>query len=95
MIQEIHTITPQIDFGFGQTVKRVTAGTPVTIWLSTLYNRDAYSFSLLAPGTVTKISDYEYTVTHNTAGVYSPILTVTHKATGLRLESNTLNLTIS
>ena len=95
MIQEIHTITPQIDFGFGQTVKRVTAGTPVTIWLSTLYNRDAYSFDLTAPGTVTKVSDYEYTVMHTVSGVYSPQLTVTHKATGLRLVSNTLNLTIS
>ncbi|MHA3787460.1 hypothetical protein ACX0HA_04555 [Flavobacterium hauense] len=95
MIQQIHTVTPEIDFGFGQTVKREGAGVPVTIWLATIYNRDAYSFSLSAPGSITKLSDYEYTVIHTTPGVYSPVLTVTHKATGLRLVSNTLNLTIN
>ena len=95
MIQQIHTLTPQIDFGFGHTVKKVPAGTSVTIWLSTLYNREAYCFALTAPGTITKVSDYEYTVMHTVSGVYSPQLTVTHKATGLRLVSNTLNLTIS
>lgn len=95
MIQEIHTIAPEIDFGFGHTVKKVAAGTHVTIWLSTIYNRDAYSFTLTAPGSIVAVSPYEYTVTHSTPGVYTLMLAVTHKATGLRLVSNTLNLTLT
>lgn len=95
MIQQIHTLTPEIDFGFGHMVKKVAAGIPVTVWLGTLYNLEAYNFELSAPGIITVVSPYEYTVTHNIPGVYSPVLTVTHIPTGLRLVSNTLNLTIT
>jgi len=95
MINSIQQVPPQIDFGFGATAKGVSRNTTVTIWLSTLYNEDAYSFTLLSQyGSVIKNSNYEYLLTLAQPGSYSISLAVTQKATGIRLMSNTLTLTI-
>lgn len=91
----IQQLPPQIDFGFGKTAQRVQSNTPVKIWLNTLYNTGAYTFSLITPyGSLNKASDYEYTLTIAQPGTYSISLAVTQKATGIRLMSNILTLTI-
>lgn len=95
MIQNIKYIPPYIDFGFGVTTKNTAKNNPVTVWLSTLYNQEAYTFSLTGPGTITKVSNYEYTVTHNTPGIYNLQLIVTLKATNTPFESNILTLTLT
>ena len=91
----IQQLQPQIDFGFGATTKGVSRNTPVTIWLSTLYNEEAYTFALISPyASIAKTSNYEYKVTLAQPGTYSLSLAVTQKATGIRLMSNILTLTI-
>lgn len=91
----IQHIQPQIDLGFGVTQKSVGVQNAVTVWLNTLYNEDAYSFVLLlSQGSYTKMSDYEYILYYTQPGTYTISLIVTQKATGMRLESNTLTLTI-
>ena len=95
MIYNVKKITPFIDFGFGVTEITVAAGKPVTVWLSTLYNRNAYTFELSAPGTVTKISDYEYLVDHDTEGLYPITLTVASKDGTISLVSNTITLNLN
>lgn len=95
MIQNIKYIPPYIDFGFGVTTKNTSINKAVTVWLSTLYNQDAYTFSLTGPGTITKVSNYEYTVTHNTPGMYTLQLIVTLKATNTPFESNLLYLNLT
>ena len=69
-------------------------GSPVRVWLSTLYNRNAYTFELTAPGTVTKVSDYEYVVTHGTKGLYPITLSVRSKDGSISLVSNTITLNL-
>lgn len=73
---------------------KITTGSPVRVWLSTLYNRNAYTFELTAPGTVTKISDYEYVVTHGTKGLYPITLSVRSKDGSISLVSNTITLNL-
>lgn len=95
MIENIRYLTPYIDFGFGITTKNARLNDTVTVWLSTLYNQEAYSFSFVGPGTVTKITNYQYTITHNVPGTYNLQLIVTLKATSTRLESNLLTLNLN
>ena len=95
MIYNVKKITPFIDFGFGVTEKNAAAGAAVKVWLSTLYNQNAYTFELSAPGAVTKVSDYEYIVTHNTQGLYPLFLTVTSKDGIINLVSNTITLNLN
>lgn len=94
MIYNAKKITPFIDFGFGITEKTAATGSPVRVWLSTLYNRNAYTFELTAPGTVTKISDYEYVVTHGTKGLYPITLSVRSKDGSISFVSNTITLNL-
>lgn len=95
MIQNIQYIPPYINFGFGVTTKLSTIHKPITVWLSTLYNQEAYTFSLTGPGTITKVSNYQYTIAHNVPGLYNIQLVVTLKATNTPLESNILYLTLT
>lgn len=95
MIQQLRNMPPFIDFGLGVTEKTISVGQKVTIWLSTLYNPDAYSTSLDAAGAeVTRISDYEYEVVCGTPGVYSISLAVGSTSRKISLQSNTLTLTV-
>ncbi|MCO6147520.1 hypothetical protein [Flavobacterium sp. NRK1] len=96
-MRNIQHIKPSIDFGFGATQKREETYTPVTLWLSTLYNTSAYTFEVLFPpsgGSLQKISDYEYRITYVDSGTYEISMAVTQKATGIRLVSNPVTLTI-
>jgi len=95
MIQQLKTAAPIITFGFGVTQTQVAAGQPVTIWLSTLYNQLAYTFRLAAVGgQITKISNYEYSVTYSAKGSYTINVTVNSTDKTISLVSNTLNLTV-
>ncbi|KGO91742.1 PKD domain-containing protein [Flavobacterium subsaxonicum] len=95
MIQQLKTLTPFIHFGLGANQKQVAAGQPVTIWLDTLYNQEAYTFRLAAVGSqITKISNYEYQVTYAAAGSYTINFTVNSADKTISLASNTLNLTV-
>ena len=94
MISEYKNLTPAIDFGLGLTTMQATAGQPVTVWLQTLYNRQAYTFMLQCEGTVNKISDYRYEVTFATPGSYTIQLAVTPVNKGASLMSNTIDLTV-
>ncbi|KOS07005.1 hypothetical protein AM493_13910 [Flavobacterium akiainvivens] len=95
----IHALThtlPAISFGFGQIEKTAAVNLPLTVWLDTLYRLDAYTFTLAAAGaTVTKISNYEYTVVYPTPGSYTISMTVNNVAKTISLESNILSITIA
>ena len=95
MIQQLKNIPPFIDFGFGITQVQVTAGQPVTVWLTTLYNQDVYTFSLTAQGTVTKISNYEYVVAQTQPGTYTIKLGVNTSDKKISLVSNILTLIVT
>jgi hypothetical protein len=96
MIQQLKNLTPFIDFGFGNTQRQVTVNTPVTVWLNTLYNQDAYAFTLLANGAaVTPISNYEYTVTCPAPGTYTLSLAVGTPDKKISLASNILTLIVT
>lgn len=94
MIKQLQNIKPQISFGLGYTQTTVAAGTPVTVWLDTLYNLDAYVFFLSSPGTIARISDYEYRVTVHSPGTYPITLSVASKTAKISLQSNTITLTV-
>jgi hypothetical protein len=94
MIHDLKNAAPSITFGFGALAKEVAAGEPATVWLSTLYNQDAYVFSLQCEGAVQAVSNYEYEVTFSTAGTYSIQLLVSTKTKGASLQSNILTLTV-
>ena len=95
MIAQLKTITPVIDLGFGSTQQEVTAGTPITVWLNTIYNQEVYSFSLMATGAaVTKISDYEYVVAYPLPGMYEVKMIVGTADKKISLESNILNVIV-
>ncbi|RYD94286.1 MAG: hypothetical protein EOP54_17765 [Sphingobacteriales bacterium] len=96
MITTLKNIPPYIDFGFGITQMETTVGQPVTVWLNTLYNQEAYTFALSAPGAeVTKISNYQYQLTYATAGSYVISMDVAHAENTKSLESNILNITVT
>jgi len=96
MIHELKNITPFISFDFGITQTQAAVSQLVTIWLSTLYNQEAYTFVLSAPGAVvTKITNYEYFVAYPSAGSYQVSLTVVNTEKTTNLVSNILNLTIT
>ena len=95
MIKELSTTRPFIDFGLGITATSTIAGTPVTVWLSTLYNSDAYTTGLNAPGgVVTRVTDYEYSVTYSAAGEHHISLFVNSTTRKTSLQSNTITLTV-
>lgn len=96
MIHALRTTTPFIDLGFGITQQEVPAGTPVTVWVNTLYNQEVYSFTLTAPGAViTKISNYEYSLTYATPGTYTISLGVSNTGKKTSLASNILTITVT
>lgn len=95
MINDLKHLPPAIDFGFGTTKTQATVGQPVTVWLQTLYNKEAYIFYLQCTGTVTKISDYQYRVTFSTPGEHTIQLAVTPKTKAAGLQSNILDLTVN
>jgi len=96
MIHELKNITPFISFDFGITQAQAAVGQPVTVWLGTLYNQEAYTFVLSAPGAVvTKISNYEYAVAYAAADSYQVSMAVVNTAKTTSLASNILNLTIT
>jgi hypothetical protein len=96
MIHELKNITPFINFGFGRVQEAAAINQPVTVWLATLYNQEAYTFVLSAPGaTVTKVSNYEYEVAYAEAGSYQVSLNVVNIEKSASLASNILNLTIT
>lgn len=96
MIQQLKTLTPFISFGFGVTQQQVAANTPVTVWLNTLYNQDAYTFTLLAAGAaVTQISNYEYVVTYPATGTYTISITVATPDKKISLTSNILTVIVT
>ena len=94
MLHELKNIIPSIDFGFGTATKVAQVGETFTVWLSTLYNQDAYSFFLQCEGSVTNISDYEYEVSYDAEGEYNIQLTVVSGDKKTSLESNVLTVTI-
>ena len=95
MITDLKTIAPAIDFGLGLTTLQAQAGQPVTVWLQTLYNRQAYTFILQCTGTVTKVSNYQYRVTFATPGNYTLQMAVTPVSKGTTRMSNILDLTVT
>lgn len=96
MIQQLATITPFIDFGFGLTNKEIVAEKPITIWLNTIYNQEVYSFTLIATGAaVTKISNYEYVVAYPLPGTYELKMIVGTANKKISLESNILNVIVT
>lgn len=94
MIEELKNIRPFISFGSGVTQREVQAGETVTVWLGTLYNQNIYSFTLVAGGTVHKVSNYEYRVTYTTPGTHTIYLVVNTKVKGSDLQSNTITLNV-
>lgn len=94
MINELKNLTPCISFGFGLTSASAVIGQPVTVWLQTLYNPEAYTFSLSAQGTVTKISDYEYEVAFGALGLYEIALIVSSKNSKTSLQSNVITVNV-
>jgi hypothetical protein len=95
MIQEIRSAQPFIDFGFGITQHTVGIGQTAVIWLSTLYNQDAYNTGLNANGaTITRISPFEYEVIYSTPGTYEINLNVGSNTRKISLQSNTITLTV-
>lgn len=94
MIQQLKNLPPAISFGLGSTAAQASAGKPVTVWLGTLYNRDAYAFTLNTEGTVQKISDYEYRVVFDAPGEYHINLTVNSIRKGISLQSNSITLNV-
>lgn len=95
MISEYKNLVPAIDFGLGLNTVTVPAGQPVTVWLQTLYNQQAYTFALQTTGAVNKISNYQYTVTFATPGTYTLQLAVTPADKSIALMSNILDLTVT
>jgi len=96
MIHQFKYQTPFISFGFGVTQKTVTAGTPLTIWLVTLYNESEYTFSLTGGGgAINAVSNYEYSISNLSRGTYTFSMRVTTKDKHTSLDSNVLTLTIT
>ncbi|MXN91290.1 hypothetical protein GR160_08615 [Flavobacterium sp. Sd200] len=96
MIHQLKTITPFIDFGFGITQLNTTANTPFTVWLQTLYNQNAYTFTLMATnGQVTQISNYEYIVVYPEPGTYQINITVDSANKRISLDSNILTVIVT
>lgn len=94
MIKQLQNTAPFIDFGFGNTQTVVNTGVPVTVWLSNLYNPDAYVYILSAPGSVKTISDYEYEVSFYDVGTYEIKLNVISKNKKISLQSNAITVTV-
>ena len=94
MIHQLQNSSPYITFGFGQTVKTIAVGSPVTVWLNTLYNEQEYTFSLLAQADVTKVSAYQYSIVATRTGVIDISLIVSAKHRKISLQSNVLTLNI-
>lgn len=95
MITPLSNAKPFIDFGFGTIEKQAAQGETVTVWLSTIYNRNAYNFTLTAPGgTITIVSEYEYQITYPLAGNYQISLSAATKDKTISLASNILTLTV-
>lgn len=96
MISNLKNIQPFIHFGFGITEITVPSGATVTVWLNTLFNQDMYVFNLQAyPALVTKISDYEYSVTQHNPGTYKITLSINPKQKKTSLESNIITLNVT
>jgi hypothetical protein len=96
MIHQFKYQTPFISFGFGVTQKKVAAGSPVTIWLVTLYNESEYTFNLTGGGgAIDAVSNYEYSLSNLSRGTYTFSLRVTTKDKRTSLESKVLTLTIT
>jgi len=95
MIQQLKNIPPLIDFGFGLTSIQAAVNTPVTVWLNTLYNQEAYSFTLRATGAVTKISNYEYEIAYPQPGTYLIAMGVSTTDKKISLESNILTVIVT
>jgi hypothetical protein len=95
MIEQLKNLSPIITFGFGTIQKQINAGQPVTVWLNTIYNQEAYTFTLAAAGAVvTKISNYEYSVSYTAAGSYTISLAVNSTNKTISLVSNILTVTV-
>lgn len=95
MIKELKNIPPAIDFGNGNTIMSIDAGETVTVWLCTLYNRQAYNFNLHADGQeAVRISDYEYRVTPALPGNYKLQMAILSIDKTISLVSNQLTLTV-
>jgi hypothetical protein len=95
MIKKLKSIQPAIDFGNGNTTMQISTGETVTVWLSTLYNQEAYSFNLQADGLqAIRISDYEYRVTPALPGSYTLQMAIISIDKTISLTSNTLTLTV-
>ncbi|WP_159799248.1 hypothetical protein [Flavobacterium sp. MK4S-17] len=96
MINDIIYTPPLIDFGFGITEQTITAGEAVTVWLSSLYNQNSYTFHLIAPeGDIKVLSNYQYKLYYQNKGTYNIQLHVKHAVnTNIILKSNILNLTV-
>lgn len=95
MITELLHVTPDIDFGFGWQHAVTSISEPVTVWLNTVYNRNDYTITFIAPpgSKTTKLSDYEYSISYNAPGVYELQLEVSTRA-GITIMSNTITLTV-
>lgn len=96
MIPAYKHIPPFIDFGFGLTTLTVPLNKNITVWLNTIYNKEAYNFNLASQGaaSVNTISVYEYQLKYTQTGTYHISLTVTAKDATASLESNILTLTV-
>jgi hypothetical protein len=94
MIKQLQNALPEIDFGLGATQTTTDTGIPVTVWLNTLYNLDAYVFILSTQGNVTKISDYEYQIVFYQTGTHEIKLDVISKTKKISLQSNTITVTV-
>ena len=96
MILELRNKTPFITFGFNRITKTASTGEVIDVWLNTLYNEVSYSDrTITAPtATVTKVNNYHYQLTYSTTGSKTIDLEVESKRNNIKLNSNTINITI-
>lgn len=98
MINQEKVVYPAIGFDFGVSQATVSIEQHVTVWLDSQYNQEAYNFDLVSMGayTVEKKSNYEYSISFASTGVYEIYIEVTPAGggKGKNLESNKLTITV-
>lgn len=99
MITTLRKDQPFIGFELAMVSATAAVGQPVTVWLTTLFNQDAYTFSLTATGaTKTKIADNEWELTYAAPGTYQVQMKLTTAKSikkGFTLNSNIITVTIT
>ena len=85
---------PLISFELGSVIETVSVGTPIDLFLNTIYNPDFYSIDLvLSAGiTRTKVNNNHFILTATTSASFTINLEVEIISTGTILKSNRVDL---